>query len=89
MASIMLGQHIKKPIEPATRWSTYNIMNEFFKFIEPEFYSSESKDLFTRLYRIIEVVFQGSDPLIDERDIKPFIIINFVQFPVMLMSTLV
>ena len=78
MAEVMLGQHSKKPIQPATKLCTFNTMNELFKFIEPEFYGTEPADAFTRLYNIIEVYFKGSDPFFDERDLRPFIMMNFV-----------
>lgn len=77
--------------------ATYTTLNELFALIDPAFYGEQSdsdedgKDgypwLPSRLYKFLQTVCYGVDPIFDQEDMLPFFMINFFQMPLLLLDT--
>ena len=81
MADIILGKHSVKNVQPFTKGNTYTTFNEIFALINPDYYANEELEqpegLVDSIKSFFNLVKTGSDPIFDEEDMLPFVMIHF------------
>lgn len=83
MADVLLGR--TKLAEPHS-CPTFTTFNEWFALLDPTYYLDEESPLILRL-RSFFGHWHCKDPILDEEDILPFLMIHFFQIPVLLVNT--
>jgi len=81
MAENIIGTSTKT-VYPDLKVSTYNIYNDWFRLVWPEYYGyDEDLDLWlpTRLVNFANSVFFKHDLILDGDDIMPFIALGYIQ----------